>query len=87
MASMTETVTPNLMTIPANVTIQKSMVARIGSNVAAVQIVHRDLLAHKGLPVLPVPLVHKAQQVKRVLSARKGLPASLVLPARKALLA
>ena len=46
-----------------------------------------DLQAPKVLPVLPVQLVPKAQLVKRVQSARKGLQASLALPARKALLA
>ena len=59
MFSMTETVTPNLMIIHANVTIHKSMVIRIGSNVAAVQIVRRDLQARRGRLAREVQLVHK----------------------------
>ena len=67
MFSMTETVTPNLMIIRANVTIHKSMVIRIGSNVAAVQIVHRDLRVHRGLlaqEVQLVPRVFPASEVR-----------------------
>ena len=43
MDTMIGTVTPNSMIIRVNVTIQKSMVARSGSNVVAVQIVRQDL--------------------------------------------
>ncbi|MBQ8359068.1 MAG: hypothetical protein IJX37_04025 [Oscillospiraceae bacterium] len=59
MDSMTETVTPNSMIIHVNVTIQKSVVARIGSNVAAEQIVRRDLQAHR------VRLAREVQLVPR----------------------
>ena len=59
MDSMTGTVTPNSMIIHANVTIPKSMVARIGSNIAAVQIVRRDLQARR------VRLAREVQLVPR----------------------
>ena len=60
MDSMTGTVTPNSMIIHVNATIQKSMVARIGSNVAAVRIVRRDLQARRG------PLAREVQLVPKV---------------------
>ena len=63
MDSMTGTVTPNLMIIHANDTIQKSMVARIGSNVAAIQIVRRDLQVRRVLQVKQVPLAPKVLSV------------------------
>ena len=48
------------MIIHANVTIPKSMGARSGSNVAAVQIVHRDLQAHRDRWARGVQLVLRA---------------------------
>ena len=60
MDSMTGTVTRNSMIIHANGTIQKIMVAWTGSNVAAVQIVRRDLPARRdrlGREVQQVPKV------------------------------
>lgn len=75
MASMTGTVTPNSMIIHANVTIQKSMVAQIGSNVAAVQIVHRDLQARRdrlAREVQPVPRVFLESEVRLVRKVPKA---------------
>ena len=63
---MIGTVTPNSMIIHANATIQKTVAARIGSNVAAVQIVHRDLQAHKGRSARGVQLVPKVSQESEV---------------------
>ena len=45
---MIGTVTPNSMIIHANATIQKTVAARIGSNVAAVQIARPVQPAHRG---------------------------------------
>ena len=59
------------MIIHANVTIQKNMVSRIGSNAATVQIVRRDLQVHR------VRLAREVQQVPKV------FPESEVLPVRK----
>ena len=47
------------MIIHANVTIQKSMAAQIGSNAASAQIVRRDLQVRR------VPLVREVQLVPR----------------------
>lgn len=60
MDSMTGIVTPNSMIIHANVTIQKSMAARIENNVAAVQIVRRGQQARR------VRLAREVQLVPRV---------------------
>ena len=63
------------MIIHANVTIQESMVARIGSNVSAVQIVRRGLPARRVLLAREVQLVPKvflepeARLVHKVLKA------------------
>lgn len=59
MNSMTGTVTPNSMIIHVSVTIQKSIVARIESNVAAVQIVRQDLQARRVQLAREVQLVPK----------------------------
>ena len=70
---MTGTVIPNSMIIHVSVTVQKSMIARSGINVAAVQIVHRVLparrvrLAREVLLVLRAPLVSLALPGLKVL--------------------
>jgi len=75
MASITGTVTPSSMIIHANVTNQKSMAARTGINVAAIQIVRRDLQAHRG---------RLDREVRQVLKVFPELEVRWALKARKA---